>query len=1004
VASPFDDNAGDEAFLVNGSTSGGLAQSGIDEATRQRMLAGRGGQGGPGAVGATQVAASLDSSGLAGNLGLPEGMVSPNNDALGLGGFGAAAINGGFGIGAAAGPGGGGAGGNGFTPGGGGRGGGGAGGGGGGGGGAGGGGRGGGGGGRGGGRGGNTGRGAFGGQFNSIGNKRRNPYKPTGTLSWNGTNSALNAAPYSLNGQAAQKPDAMTNSYSATIGGPLVIPHIVKWTRSTYSVSYSGSHNLTGLDRLSTVPTQAELGGDFSGLSKPVTIYDPLNGKPFAGNVIPASRIDPGAAALAKYFPQATYSDLLVQNYRLVDSTPSDSQSIGVRFGPTLSTKDRLNFNVQYQTRSSFTLQSYGFKDTSSGNGLSASVAWNHSFKARINNNASVTYSRNYNTLTPYFAYKTDVATALGITGTTTGDPLAYGPPNLSFTNYGAISDGSASVSRPQTISFTDGLTYVIGRKHNLSFGFTYQRQQQNNLTYANTRGSFTFTGLLTSQLNAQGNPANGTGYDLADFLLGYPGNSSVRVGSTNNYFRNYNMSVYAQDDYRMSPGVTINIGIRYEYFAPSTELRGQLANLDMNPQMTQVAVVTPGHDGPYSGSLPDSLVRPDKLAFSPRLALAWRPSQKHNLITRFGYSIFYSGSAYSQIASSMASQAPFVNAQSFSTSLANPLTIQNGFYGPVSTTITNTFAIDPNYRLAYAQTWNATLQETLKGGMLLEGEYIGTKGTRLGIVEAPNRSLTGPSGLPIPYAAAFTYQNSNGDSIFHAGQVRLTKRLAGGINANALYTFGKLIDNVSSYSGPGGTVVQFIDNLRLERGLSSSDQRHNLSTGFQVSSPVGVRGRLRNTRWFTTWLRGWGLNGTFNLTSGNPHTATIAGNLSNTGTSGAIGGTLRAEATGLPIDAGDYPYFNPAAFTTPVPGQFGNAGRNTIPGLIRTSLNASLRRTFRLGEASQRTLAFQLNTNNTLNHPEVTSFGTTVNSNTFGLATGAAAMRTVSMSLRFTF
>ena len=192
-----------------------------------------------------------------------------------------------------------------------------------------------------------------------------------------------------------------------------------------------------------------------------------------------------------------------------------------------------------------------------------------------------------------------------------------------------------------------------------------------------------------------------------------------------------------------------------------------------------------------------------------------------------------------------------------------------------------------------------------------MEVEYIGTKGTRLGIVEEPNRSFTGV--LPVAGTAQFTYQTSNGNSIYHAGQVRLTKRLTGGLNATALYTRGKSIDDVSSFSGPGGTVVQYINNLNLERGLSSFDVRNNLSTTFQYTSPVGMRGRFRNTTWYTSWMRGWATNGSFNLTSGTPYTATIAGNLSNIAGSGSIGGQLRAEATGLPIDAPGYPYFNPA-------------------------------------------------------------------------------------------
>ncbi len=262
------------------------------------------------------------------------------------------------------------------------------------------------------------------------------------------------------------------------------------------------------------------------------------------------------------------------------------------------------------------------------------------------------------------------------------------------------------------------------------------------------------------------------------------PASSSVQLGSTNRYLRQHNTSTYAQDDFRISQGMTLNIGLRYEYFAPDTELRGNLANIVLNPSMTQAAVVTPGQVDPFTGTkMPSSLVRADKEAFSPRLGLAWRPWQKHALVTRFGYSIFYSGSAYNQIASNMDSQPPNVNSQSFTTQLANPLTLQNGFFGNAGEAVTDDYAIDPNYRLAYAQTWNATAQDSLWWGLLMEVEYIGTKGTRLGIVEEPNRSFT--SVLPIPGSTQFTYQTSNGDSIYHAGQVRLTKRLTGGLNTS---------------------------------------------------------------------------------------------------------------------------------------------------------------------------------------------------------------------------
>ena len=288
-------------------------------------------------------------------------------------------------------------------------------------------------------------------------------------------------------------------------------------------------------------------------------------------------------------------------------------------------------------------------------------------------------------------------------------------------------------MSRNQTISFTDSVTYVVKKKHNMTFGFSFRKMQQNSLMAQNARGAFSFSGLLTSQLDARGQPVAGTGFDFADFLLGLPQSSTLRYGSDNNYFRGWSTSVYAQDDFRITRRLSFNFGLRYEYFAPYTELHNHLANLDLGPGDTAVAVVTPGMVAPYSGALPSSLIRPDSNNLSPRFGFGWRPTHHHSLVLRGGYSIFFSGAAYSQMATQMSSQPPFAKTTSISTSPLYPLTLENGFPIIPAQTITNTYAIDPNYLLAYAQSWSFAVQNTLPHGLFVEVEYIGTKGTRLG-------------------------------------------------------------------------------------------------------------------------------------------------------------------------------------------------------------------------------------------------------------------------------
>jgi len=641
-------------------------------------------------------------------------------------------------------------------------------------------------------------------------------------------NSYLNAAPFSLNGQLDPKPSSDSAHYGINFGGPMIIPKLVNYQRASFYITYQGVRSRNPFSKVSTVPSAAERGGDFSSLlasANPTVIFDPTTNAPFANNIIPAMRLNSASLGLIPYFPLATTS--AVENYQIVASTPNNNDNLGVRFIAPLNNKDRLNFNVQFQDRYSESEQLFGFRDPTKGTGLSAAAGWSHSFKPRVNNSATFTLSRNNNTTTPYFAYSTDVAEELGITGTSQY-PINYGPPNLSFTNFGSLSDSSASVTRNQTGNFTDNLTYVLKQKHNLSIGYLYRRLQLNSTNFSNARGSFSFSGLLTSELNGSGNPISGTGYDFADFLLGLPQTSSLRFGSDDNYFRGWSTAAFANDDYRPARGLTVNFGLRYEYFAPYTEKYGDIANLILTPGFTSATVVTAGESGT---GLPSSLVRPERDAFSPRFGIAWRPSQNKSLIFRGGYSIFYSGSPYQTIVSQLASQPPFAKTATLTTSPEDQLTLENGFAASPSETVTNTYAINPDYRIAYAQTWSFAIQNTLPHGLLVELEYIGTKGTNLGVVEEPNEAPPGSSLLSaqehvsISDASAFLYQTYGGNSIFNAGQIRVTRRFMTGMSAVLLYTYSKSLDDASSFTGTGGSTVQFIDDWNLERGLSTFNQ-----------------------------------------------------------------------------------------------------------------------------------------------------------------------------------
>jgi hypothetical protein len=836
-----------------------------------------------------------------------------------------------------------------------------------------------------------------------IGNRARgNNQGVRGAVFFSFRNSALDASPYSVNGQTSEKPSYSQNRFGFMLGGPLVIPKLVHASQTFFFINYSGSRSDNPYRSVLTLPTALERSGNFS--LSPSAIYDPLTNSPFPGNRIPLDRIDRAASRLLQLIPLPNQPGSK-QNYVFVSSFPTNSDSLNTRLNRNFTRKDRLALTFNVQRRSGDNLQPFGFLDETSGSGWNVDLSWTHNFGPKLINTAHVNFNRNTSNVIPFFANSTDVAVEAGIPGSSR-DPVNYGPPNLSFTNYDSLSDASPVLVHNQSEAVSDTVSWSHGT-HNVSFGGDFRRTQLNTITDQNGRGTFSFSGLATSLLDDTGRPVANTGYDFADYLLGRAQSSSIRFGSAATYFRGSSYSAFGQDDWRVLPNLSFNLGLRYEYFTPLVEKYGRIANLAIAPGFTGVSVVTPGQSNPYGGTVPNSLINPYKKGLAPRGSLAWKPTAKSHTTVRAGYGIYYNSSVYNQIAARMAAQPPFARTSSI-TSSDTPLTIETGLTAiPVGKTVLNTYAVDLNYRLPYAQTWNFSVQQELPRGMVVEVGYLGTKGTRLDIQRLPNRAAPGSPATAeqrrqIGNAVGFTYESSEGNSIYHAMQVRLSRRFRRGISANALYAYGKSIDNSSTFGGAGNTVAQNDKDLAAERGLSSFDQRHTLRSNFVLTSPIGGPGsRSADNTKITRLLKDWTLTGNVTFSSGTPLTARVLGNLADAGGTGAVGAG-RADATGLPINGGGGEFFNLLAFTAPPSVRFGNAGRNTINGPAQFSLNAGLGRSFSLTE--RRRLEFRLDTTNLLNHVNITSIGTVVNALTYGLPLNAGGMRTVQGTVRFRF
>jgi hypothetical protein len=621
-------------------------------------------------------------------------------------------------------------------------------------------------------------------------------------------------------------------------------------------------------------------------------------------------------------------------------------------------------------------------------------------------NSLKYNLNRNRSETIPYFAYKRNYAEEWGIAGTSQ-TPINWGPPNVGFTNFGGLADAAPILRRDQNSGVEEGLTYVRG-KHNFTFGGEYKHNQINSRTDSNARGSISFSGLLTSDFDAKGNPLAGTGFDFADFLLGYNQSSSIRFGSGNTYFREHLTTAYVQDDWRLRKSLSLNVGVRYEYFTPYRERSGSMANLDIAQGFTGVSVVTPTKtQGAYTGEFSQELVNPDKNNVAPRIGLAWKPPGKKSLVVRAGYGWYYNGSIYGNFATRLASQPPFARTGSRGTSTKQPLTIQDGFAPEPNDKITNTYAVNRYYKVGYAQTWNLTIQRDMPHGLVMELNYLGTKGTYLDIQRYPNRAvpgapLTAEDRRLIANAGGFVFESAEGNSLYQSGQARIIRRFSKGMSANLLYTFSKSIDNATTFGGGGSTIAQFDTNLRLERGLSSFDQRHLVQAVYYIASPFGDAGSalIRTSGWKSALLRDWSFSGGGTLRSGSPFTARVLGNRADSSGAGVFG-SGRAEATGLPIGGGEF--FNLQAFGLPQAGHYGNAGRNTVPGQMFLTMNLSFGRSFRIKE-SKRWVDLRVDSNNMTNHPSIVGIATVVNARMYGLPTAVSQMRTVTGTLRLRF
>ncbi|HZR24450.1 MAG TPA: carboxypeptidase regulatory-like domain-containing protein [Vicinamibacterales bacterium] len=769
-------------------------------------------------------------------------------------------------------------------------------------------------------------------------------------------NSAWDARPFSFTDQPAPKPSYSDAQAVGSFAGPVKIPGLR--TKANVFLGYQHTSNHDATTQSTLVPTTDERRGIFS---SPIT--DPLTGRPFPNNVIPASRISPQAAALMNFYPTPNVDGVGGFNFQAPVLATTIQDAVQTRVIQTLGQKNQVYGTVSFQRTSVDAANIFGFVDSNVVTGVDAPMTWSHRFSQFFTLRLRYQYTTLITHATPYFAFRQNVSGDAGITGNSQ-DPANWGSPNLAFSSgIAALTSTQFASNRDQTHAVGGEMLWNHGR-HNVTFGGDVKLRRLDVTSQQNARGAFTFTGFAT-------------GSDVGDFLLGLPHSSAIAYGNADKLLRATNADAYVTDDWRLSPAFTANIGVRWEFESPFTEQLGRLVNLNLAPDFASATQVVSSNP-----------LRADFGGFQPRVGVAWRPLAGSSLVVRGGYGIYRNTSVYSAIDLLLAQQPPLSTTLSVESSPTHPLTLANGF-ATSGAAATNTFAVDRDFRVGYAHNWQLLVQRDLPASLTIVASYLGTHGTHLLQESLPN---TYPIGAANPCPACpsgFVYLASNGTSDRNAAQLQLRRRLRNGLAASVQYTLSKSTDDAAAAflgaSMNGSAIAQDWLHLDAERAPSTFDQRHLVTANFQYTSGVGVSGGALVDGLRGALLKGWTLTSQLTVGSGLPLTPVFLTSVPGT----AITGSIRGDANG-------------GAFVAPARGEWGTAGRNSIRGPSQFSLDAGAGRSF-LG-SGRWSLDWRVDATNILNHVTYTGLNTIVGSPQFGLPIQANAMRKLSSTLRVRF
>lgn len=828
-----------------------------------------------------------------------------------------------------------------------------------------------------------------------------------GTNSWHGLgydyleNTALNAANYGFG--AGKRPILILNNFGWQASGPVIknkVFFLIDWEHRV--------QHAAGAVTITTLPTAAMRAGDFTGLP---TIYDPTTQtvdpttgivtrqsfiSEYGSNKIPAAMLDASAQKIQSIFPAISATSFATNNFRyLAPAAVTTEQKWFGRFDADITSKNRLTGSSAYNYPTTFPATGIVFPvnvTVVDVENMSGQISDVHTFNSHLINEARAGWMGEYDLLTSPTIGK--------------GWPAKWGinfakydiVPSINITNYYGLGPGTHANYRENIFSESDVVTLITGR-HSLHFGGEFVAYRADSTAWGNLNAAtLGFTGVYTQAGNTKATATGGDPY--ADFLLGYTNNWSASVSPTY-YGRQKGPAAFVQDDWKFTPKLTLNLGLRWEGRTGWTDPSQNMRSFDTT--ITNPATNAGG--GMWYGSTHTNgrtrLQQNQMNNWLPRVGVAYQLGTKMTVNGGFGmYTFPWNVDNYASCCLGNAKASS--GNESDSTGGVAPVAILSGTgnenpQGAKGASVNTLYLNAPTAPQAYngqnvsymkydqpiprLYNWNLTVQRQLGGTMVASVGYVGSHGTNLLFNNDINQipvSQLGPNDAafrPYPQYQAISGFSTQARSDYAALQAVLARRMSNGLTFNVNYTWSHMTDDQDSSgwgSQQGVTVWQNAYVPSANHGAANFDVRQMFKAYGTYDLPFGVGRRyLNNNKLADEVIGGWTMSLTFVGQGGHPFTPVMASASNSYENTGAGGFKWYPNQVGSPHTSGQSgtinQWFDPAAYASPTPGTLGNMRRNSIYGPGLHVINGSIHKTFTIYERVNFELA--ANATNLINH-----------------------------------